>query len=142
MERIKKLLLVCFYVPLAIVALCVVLCETDIIVPGCGYDNVLFQFHLLTLMELVTVALIPLALYLFRIKTVDRDLKAQPLIALRKWGLLRLGMLSVPMVLNTLLYYISLNVAYGYLAIILLICHVFVYPSRARCEQETSSERE
>ena len=45
-------------------------------------------------------------------------------------------MLTVPMVVNTLLYYLFMNVAFGYLAIILALCIFFVFPSMSRCEAE------
>lgn len=131
-----------FYVPLALAALCVLLFETDIIIPGWGANNTVLQFQLLACVELMVVAFIPLALYLFRIKKVSNDLRLHPVEALRKWGLVRLALLAVPLVVCTFLYYVTMNVAYGYLAIILLICLVFVYPSKVRCEQETTFEEE
>ena len=48
-------------------------------------------------------------------------------------------MLGVPLVANTDLYYMSMNTAYGYMAIILLIVMPFVYPSKTRCEEETKN---
>ena len=40
------------------------------------------------------------------------------------------------MVANTFLYYIYMNVAFGYMAIILLLSLYFVLPTMARCEVE------
>ncbi len=57
-----------------------------------------------------------------------------------KWGLLRLLILEVPMVVNTYLYYIYMNTTFGYLAIILLLCLPFVMPTESRCLAETSEE--
>ena len=57
-----------------------------------------------------------------------------------KWGMLRLLILEVPMVIDTLLYYIYMNTTFGYLAIILLLCLPFVFPSLNRCLAETSEE--
>ena len=57
-----------------------------------------------------------------------------------KWGMLRLLILEAPMVIDTLLYYIYMNTTFGYLAIILLLCLPFVFPSLNRCLAETSEE--
>ena len=48
-----------------------------------------------------------------------------------------MSLLADPMLINTLLYYVFMNVAFGYMAIIGLLSMVFVYPSKSRCEQET-----
>jgi hypothetical protein len=56
--------------------------------------------------------------------------------ALLSWGVLRLGLLSVPMILNTLFYYLFMNVAFGYMAIILFLCLFFVVPTMDRCQSE------
>jgi hypothetical protein len=56
--------------------------------------------------------------------------------ALLKWGVLRLSMLEVPLILNTICYYLFLNTSFGYMAIILLLCLPFVFPSRERCNSE------
>ena len=56
--------------------------------------------------------------------------------ALLRWGSLRMLMLCVPMVINTLCYYLFMNVAFAYMAIILFICLFLVYPSLDRCYSE------
>ena len=53
---------------------------------------------------------------------------------------MRLLILEVPMVSNTYLYYMYMNTTFGYLAIILLLCLPFVFPSLNRCLAETSEE--
>ena len=71
---------------------------------------------------------------LFKLRAVAKRLRTpQALLCL---GSLRLAMLTVPMVVNTLLYYLFMNVAFGYLAIILALCIFFVFPSMSRCEAE------
>ena len=49
--------------------------------------------------------------------------------AFRKWGIVSLLLLELPMVVNTLLYYMYMQTTYGYMAIILLLTLPFVYPS-------------
>ena len=57
-----------------------------------------------------------------------------------KWGLIRLLIIEVPMLADTLLYYIYMNTTFGYLGIMLLLCMPFVYPSMNRCIAETTEE--
>jgi len=45
-------------------------------------------------------------------------------------------MLLVPMLVNAVLYYLFMNVAFGYMAIILFLACFFVFPSQERSEQE------
>jgi hypothetical protein len=52
----------------------------------------------------------------------------------------RLLMLCVPMVLNTVLYYMFMNVAFGYMGIILFLCLFFIVPTRERCMSEINAE--
>ena len=94
------------------------------------------EFALLMTMELLTIAIIPTALKLFRFKTVQTQLRQQHGEALKKWGTTRLLMLGLPMLLNTLLYYIYLNTSFGFMAIILALCLPFVWPSEQRCAND------
>lgn len=135
MKRTQHILFISAVVPLTIVALAVVLFETDLL--PCGVlrgQQVDFEFVAAVAMEVLTIAFIPLALKLFKLHAVAKRLRTpQALLCL---GSLRLAMLTVPMVVNTLLYYLFMNVAFGYLAIILALCIFFVFPSMSRCEAE------
>lgn len=91
-------------------------------------------------MELVTICAIPFALRLLKFGPARRAIAAAPEIGLRRWGIVRLLMISLPMLFNTLFYYQYLNVAFGYMAIIGLLCLVFVFPSETRCRQEMTSK--
>ena len=90
--------------------------------------------------ELLTIATIPLALRLFRFEAVRAALEVRPAEALKKWGLLRLVLLESLLVANTLLYYLFVKAAFGYLAIILLLCLLLVVPTRKRCEGEAGRQ--
>lgn len=95
------------------------------------------EFMAVTVMELLTLCVIPLALRLFRFRRVAEALVSAE--ALLRWGLARMLMLCVPMVVNTLLYYVYMNVAFGYMGIILLLCLAFVCPTKSRCESEVKA---
>lgn len=138
MKKVKNTLTVLLWTVLALALTVVVLFETDVLMfgyyAGSGEQA---EFLLTTMMELLTLAVIPLALKLFKFPRVHADLVSRKAEALRKWGLLRLLMLLVPLLVNTLLYYAYANVAFGYMAIILVIVLPFVYPSMERCQSET-----
>ena len=56
--------------------------------------------------------------------------------SLQKVLMLRLVVLAGLMVINTLLHYLLHQTALGYLAIVLLLSLVFIYPSLSRCQNE------
>ena len=138
MDNVVKTLKVYFFAPIILALILVVLYESEIILPGSLKIGTQAWFIILTVMELLTIAVIPAALYLFKIKKVKEALKAEPVAAMKKYGVMRLLMLGLPLVANTDLYYMSMNVAFGYMAIIMLLVLPFVYPSKARCEEEGS----
>ena len=115
----------------------VILFETDILESGimAGADSQV-EFAILTVMELLTIGCIPWALRLLKFKKIEADLQERHEEALLKWGVLRLSMLEVPLILNTICYYLFLNTSFGYMAIILLLCMAFVYPTKEKCNVE------
>jgi hypothetical protein len=136
MDKLVKSLKFCFFVQIAAALVLVVMYETELIPPGALNLSNEMWFIILTVMELVTIVVIPAALYLFKMKRVKAALKATPIPAMKRYGLMRLLMLGFPLVANTDLYYMSMNPTFGYMAIILLLVLPFVYPSKARCEEE------
>lgn len=140
MEKVSKYLKTAYFALIVIALMIVIVCETGIFAPGAFGADKTAEFPVLTAMELITVGIIPLSLYLFRIPSVNRALIDSPEESLRKWGLTRMLMIGLTMVANTLLYYLFMNASFGYLAIICLITMAFVYPSVQRCKQETTPE--
>ncbi len=138
MKEEAKILKILFWSNLLPAVLAVILFESGVLPTGVLKENTNLEFVLLMMTELVTIGFIPLALYLFRIKRVRKDLYDRREKALRKWGVIRLDLLGIPLVVNTLLYYMFMNVSFGYLAIILLISMFFVYPSEGRCLEEVT----
>lgn len=124
---------------IGITVVLVVLFETDILPSGLMATEKQTEFLLTTLMELLTLPSVYMALRLFKFDKVHQDLVTRKADGLRRWGLIRLAILLLPMPLNTVLYYLFMNTTFGYMAIILAICLPFVYPSEARCEAETES---
>lgn len=138
MKHTQRLLMQTFALFAALSLVAVLLFETDML--PCGAlktSDASMEFVAATAMELLTLCAIPVALRLFRFGGVAAGL-ATPR-GLLRWGMVRLLMLCLPMLANTLLYYMFMNVAFGYMAIILLLCLVFVLPTRSRCESELRS---
>ena len=140
MKSISKRLVV-IYMSLAAIALAIIiLYETNILEAGVMEEQKQSEFILTALMELISLGAAFLGLRLFKFKAVHQELVNLKETAMWKWGVIRLLILEVPMVVDTLLYYIYMNTTFGYLAVMLLLCLPFVFPSVNRCLAETSEE--
>ena len=140
MKKISKQLTF-VYILLAAIALAIVaLYELDVLESGVLADSKQTEFVALTVMELTSLAAAFIGLRLFKFRMIHNELVTDEEPAMLKWGLLRLLILEVPMVVNTYLYYIYMNTTFGYLAIILLLCLPFVMPTESRCLAETTEE--
>ena len=140
MKKINKQLTF-VYILLAAIALAIVaLYEFGVLESGVLADSKQTEFVALTVMELTSLAAAFIGLRLFKFRMIHNELVTNSEPAMLKWGLLRLLILEVPMVVNTYLYYIYMNTTFGYLAIILLLCLPFVMPTESRCLAETSEE--
>ena len=103
--------------------------ECDVLPTGVFAGKAQEEFLAVIIMELMTIVMIPLALRLFKAKDVERKVAEGDTLALRIWGALRILMITVPLLLNTIGYYLFMNTTFGYMALILLICLPFVYTS-------------
>ena len=113
MKRIQKILLLNYLFSLGLALLWVVLNENDVFeLVGTLHTDANSDFMLTSVMELITICSIP------------------------AFSLVRIDMLLVPMLVNAVLYYLFMNVAFGYMAIILFLACFFVFPSQERCEKE------
>jgi len=136
MNKTVNILKAGFWGCIVITAAIAAVFETGVCVPGgdCGDC----EFMAVSVMELATVILLPSALCMFRSGRIRRALKGSPA-ALLKWGAARMCMIGLPMAVNTLLYYIYMNVSFGYMAMICLVCMIFIYPGKGRCLDEISA---
>lgn len=125
-----------FCASIAICVLLVFLFETDILPIGTLTEAKSSEFVMSVIMELLTLCVIPLALKLFKFKHIHTQLTESKHQSLLSWGLIRLCLLAVPMILNTVLYYLYMNVAFGYMGIILFLCLFFIIPTMDRCNSD------
>ena len=139
MKETKNLLMTIFLAGCMLVLMIVCLYETEVVVPGMLATDKQSEFLLTFLMELMTLGCAFLGLRLFKYEKIHQELTTGKAVALRKWGVVRLLILLVPLWADTLLYYLYVNTTFGYLGIILALCLPFVYPSMNRCEAETEA---
>jgi hypothetical protein len=136
MNAVRKTLRILFMLPIILSLIIVLLYESDLLMSGSGAGHAVLEYQVVGAMELITICLIPLALRLFKFKSVRRQVEAVHGNGMKKWGALRIAMIGIPMLANTFLYYQFMNVALGYMGIIGLLSLVFVYPSEERFRQE------
>ena len=141
MKKTRNTLMVIMLGSIAISLLMVILYETDTFMSGTYTGNKNAEFLTVSCMELLTICLIPLSLRLFKFKHIHTQLTTGGAPKLLAWGTLRMVMLCLPMIVNTLLYYLFMNVTFGYMALIGLICLTFIYPNMQRCISETSEKQ-
>ena len=145
MKQVSNILAAIFWGLLGISVLLAVLFECEVLPAGVSTVTVTgtetstsatVEFLCRFTMEVVTLLGIWLSLRLFKFQRVHADLMTRKEEALKKWGVIRLLLLEVPMLLNTILYYIYMQTTYGYMAIIAVLCLPFVFPTLSRCEGE------
>ena len=141
MKETQKRLMVLFVSIVVIGVMMVILFETDLWLSGGLAGDARTEFVFTTVMELVTLGCAFLALRLFKFEKVRNDLVSRRETALKKWGAIRLAILGAPLLFDTLLYYTYMKPTFGYLAIIMVLCLPFVYPSMSRCVAETTEEK-
>ena len=140
MKKVSKQLMMLYVLLVAVALVIVLLYELNVLESGVLADSKDTEFAAMTIMELASLAAAFLGLRLFKFRKIHQELVRRKEPALMKWGILRLLILEVPMVVNTYLYYIYMNATFGYLAIILLLCLPFVFPTLQRCLDETTEE--
>lgn len=121
------------------IATCIIITalhETALVLPGSYAGDTGRQFVAQALMELITVTCLPLSLALFHFTKIKLKLQTLGTVALHRWGLTRLALIGLPMVANTLLYYLFMTVAFAYMALVLALAIVLIYPSEARCRMD------
>lgn len=137
METIQKKLQLIFWIPIVLSAIIIVSGELDIIPNGILANDKQVEFVIMSMMEILTIIAIPVALKLFKSKAIANKLASDTLLHFERWGIVRLCLLNVPMVINLVCYYLFVGAGFGYLAIILFLSLFFVYPSLSRCYNET-----
>lgn len=129
MKKTVNILRTLFIASVGIAVVVAALYELDILPSGVLADRPQDEFLCTIAMELVTIVFIPIALRLFKTKDVERLLGEGDIRTFKTWSIVRILMITVPLLMNTLLYYLFMNTTFGYMALILLICLPFIYPA-------------
>ncbi|MGM9713978.1 MAG: hypothetical protein ACI3Y5_07680 [Prevotella sp.] len=132
----QKNLMTLFCSEVALAAVIILLYETNIMLEGGLTGNNSAEFLATTMMELLTIAMIPLALKLFKIEKIAGYIRRKGAEGHYKASVMRMQMIMVPMLINLVLYYGYMNVAFAYLSIILAISLIFIIPTKTRCDSE------
>lgn len=94
--------------------------------------------------QIGTLALVSLALRLFKFRKIHDEIindETPNHAKLLVYGMLRMDMLHLPMIINLMLYYFFMVPGFGYMAIVLFLSSLFIVPTLKRCEAEvTESE--
>lgn len=141
MRRTRDILMAELWTSVLLTVLTIVLFESEIILPGAFSEEKHVQLFVGMIMVVLVLAVIPFALYLFKIKHIHQRLTDDESSApayLLKWGTVRMMMLCIPMIANMLFYYIfGENVRFFYLSVICALCLFMIYPTLSRCLSET-----
>ncbi len=143
MEKTVKNLRMLFLCSIAVALIIVLLYETEILLPGVLALSNRLCFVVATIMELLTIAIIPFALRLFKFRKVNGKLTESETTRwdnLLKYGSVRILLLAIPMIINVVCYYLFTLTAFAYMAIILFLCMFFVYPTVDKCIAETTKQ--
>ncbi len=138
MKKTRNILMAEFWTGIVVSLALVAAYESDAIAVGACASASGAEFAAMTAMELLTLVAIPLSLRMFRFAPVRRALAVGADRALARWGTVRILLLALPMVANTLLYYLFMSTTFGYMAIILFLCMPFVFPALGKCHYEVS----
>ena len=132
-QQVQRRLFCIFWAFIVITTLLIAFFETvqpQLNLPLSAVDT----FWIVAIMEMLTICAIPVAMKLTRFSFVKKRITG--INSLQKVLMLRLVVLAGLMVINTLLHYLLHQTALGYLAIVLLLSLVFIYPSLSRCQNE------
>ena len=132
----QRILQITFYSIVVTAILLVLLFESNVFSTGLYADNKPADFLFTTILEVLTICCIPLALRLIKDKTMKKYDVPRRMQIYRRKAMLRLLLLGCPLLVNTFLYYLFMNVAFGYMAIILFLCLLFIIPTKERQQRE------
>ena len=132
----QRILQITFYSIVVTAILLVLLFENNVFSTGLYADNKPADFLFTTILEVLTICCIPLALRLIKDKTMKKYDVPRRMQIYRRKAMLRLLLLGCPLLVNTFLYYLFMNVAFGYMAIILFLCLLFIITTKERQQRE------
>ncbi len=128
-NKIGRRPLAAYFCTIGASLLLMLLFETGVISDGWMAVEKQTEFVAATVMVLVTMGCAPLSLRFLHFKRVAEAVESGRWNAQGNVFVVRLLLLGIPMFANTLLYYAFMSPRFGYMAIILLLCMLCIYPS-------------
>lgn len=131
-----KILRITYFAALLTAAGLVFIFETGMLPEGdLGADEV-FAYWLSMAGVALTIILLPLSLRLMKFKAVMKSV-AESEMNYTRWSLIRIAMLTIPLLYNTLCYYLTGCVTtFAYMALMVAVGFMFIWPSRDRMTYE------
>ena len=121
---------------LLIAALIAILYEAGLIAEGTLAGNDLRTYWMSIVGIALTIVLVPVAMRLMKFKRVNNAV-VQDEAAYYHWSIVRFALLGLPLLYNTLCYYLlGCETTCGYLALMVVVAFLFVWPSMDKMEYE------
>ena len=136
-KKINRMLNLLAVIQLATAVIIVILFETGLAPSGTVGPNYVGQIAVV----LTTLLCVPLALKLMAFRRIHQQVEGN-LPRYYAYGLMRISLLGVPILLGLLVYYISLDASALYCALIAALAFLFIWPTMDRLERETAWDSE
>ena len=121
--------------------LLILLAELDIIAVGRFADATQNEFIVHIIMTLVTLVALPICLRLMHMKRIrERLSKENTPTYYNRLSLLRVSLLGVILLINTICYYLFMKVTFLYLAIIVMLAYILIFPTKNRYGYENTKD--
>ena len=131
-----KLLRITYCGALLIAACIAMIFETGLLTEGDLATNEVLNYWLSLVVVSMIIILLPLALRLMKFEAVKRPV-AQSEENYVRWSLIRISMLSAPLLYNLICYYLTgCTPTFVYMALMAAVCFLFIWPSRDRMTNE------
>ncbi|MGI6218943.1 MAG: hypothetical protein ACOYJE_03645 [Bacteroidaceae bacterium] len=144
-KKASRRIELCFYSLWGAVILLVALFELEWLPVGLWEHEDQLLYYMQVVGVLVALALIPFSLKFFHVQVGKlQRLAEHPETMLRRYvffSYLRIGGLAFPILFNLILYYLSLNKAPGFMALITLLATIFCIPSEERLKYELNWDK-
>ena len=138
-RKLMTLLRVAYCTSLAIAAMIVVFYETHILTAGTRAYDSQSNYKAEMIGVVLTIVAIPLALKLMSFKKVKALVYQQPKKYL-KVSAFRIALLALTLIYNVLTYYLQgFDATLGYLALMVVVAFLFIWPSEGKMEYECGS---
>lgn len=130
-----------FFLWVLLALIVMLLFETDLLMAGAwaGSEMTSSFFFFLTATQLLTLAVIPVALKLLHWGPVKRKIRSGSSESMKgylHWSMLRFALLGVCLLLNLAVYYSVLEKANALCALILFFAYLFCWPSAVKMKAE------